>query len=426
QELSCSTWKDIKQETVRFSECEEELRTDAYETQKNDQQQAGSIGEETYKMELDTSGCESLGRKALLVVSEDHRVCFRNEDVRLDFMQGNLQTNPEDCEPGRGCVEEESAERSHLLQISDKLFSCLECGKNFKLKKYLQNHQKIHNEEKPYSCIECGRAFRQLINLKTHQRIHTGERPYSCGECGKAFNQLPALKTHQRIHSGEKPYHCPDCQKRFSSSSDLHKHQRLHTAQKPFPCSQCDKAFSHSSTLKAHQRIHTEETPLPSRSCGNSLSDSSECLVQHRQVHSLETNHPDDPSGPLSGQEIVLNPQTPKKWYECDECGKKVLSKRSLLQHQAIHTGEKPYCCDECGMRFALKTYFQYHQMVHSGERPYPCSLCEKTFRGIAHQRIHGIGKSYCCSKCGRTFKWKSSLSVHLKVHSAEVSEAAR
>uniref|UniRef100_A0A8C4S8Z8 C2H2-type domain-containing protein n=1 Tax=Erpetoichthys calabaricus TaxID=27687 RepID=A0A8C4S8Z8_ERPCA len=152
-----------------------------------------------------------------------------------------------------------------------------------------------------------------------------------------------------------------------------------------------------------------------------------ECLVQHRQVHSLETNHPDDPSGPLSGQEIVLNPQTPKKWYECDECGKKVLSKRSLLQHQAIHTGEKPYCCDECGMRFALKTYFQYHQMVHSGERPYPCSLCEKTFRGIAalrdvhtDERPHASDKPYPCAECGKRFRTKSNLKSHYSVHSEE------
>ncbi|XP_039621127.1 zinc finger protein 567-like [Polypterus senegalus] len=254
---SCSTWKDVKQETVRVSECEEEPRTDACETQKNDQQQAGSIAEETYKMELDTSGCESLGRKALLIASEDHRVCFRNEDVRLGFMQGTLQISPEDCEPGKGCAEEESAERSNLLQISDKLFSCLECGKNFKLKKYLQNHQKIHNEEKPYSCIECGRAFRQLINLKTHQRIHTGERPYSCGECGKAFNQLPALKTHQRIHSGEKPYHCPECQKRFVTAQILRRHQRIHTGEKPYMCTECGKNFRLLGGLKKHRLIHS-------------------------------------------------------------------------------------------------------------------------------------------------------------------------
>ncbi|XP_028670882.2 zinc finger and SCAN domain-containing protein 2-like [Erpetoichthys calabaricus] len=204
--------------------------------------------------------------------------------------------------------------------------------------------------------------------------------------------------------------------------------------------SHADSSLSSFSETPSLQRLPQSEgrwlgdaeTPQPTQDvliqyhcpeCTETFFDL-ECLVQHRQVHSLETDHPDDPSGPLSGQEIVLNPQTPKKWYECDECGKKVLSKRSLLQHQAIHTGEKPYCCDECGMRFALKTYFQYHQMVHSGERPYPCSLCEKTFRGIAalreHYKIHSGEKRFMCTECGKRFRTKSNLTTHKSVHTDE------
>ncbi|NWV44463.1 ZN544 protein, partial [Grantiella picta] len=45
--------------------------------------------------------------------------------------------------------------------------------------------EKALGGEKPHKCGECGKSFRWRSGLIEHQRIHTGEKPHECGSCGK-------------------------------------------------------------------------------------------------------------------------------------------------------------------------------------------------------------------------------------------------
>ncbi len=80
---------------------------------------------------------------------------------------------------------------------------------------------------KPYSCRVCGKQFKTRQVLKNHEVIHTGARPYGCDICGRTFNRSHVLKDHLRTHTGEKPYHCNKCGKQFAYKSNMTSHMLI-------------------------------------------------------------------------------------------------------------------------------------------------------------------------------------------------------
>lgn len=113
-----------------------------------------------------------------------------------------------------------------------RLFKCLTCGKDFKQKSTLLQHERIHTDARPYGCPECGKRFRQQSHLTQHLRIHANEKPYSCAYCPRSFRQRAILNQHVRIHSGEKPYTCPECGKCFRQKAILNQHVRTHQGER--------------------------------------------------------------------------------------------------------------------------------------------------------------------------------------------------
>lgn len=109
-----------------------------------------------------------------------------------------------------------------------RLFKCLTCGKDFKQKSTLLQHERIHTDSRPYGCPECGKRFRQQSHLTQHLRIHANEKPYACVYCPRTFRQRAILNQHLRIHSGEKPYSCGECGKHFRQKAILNQHVRTH------------------------------------------------------------------------------------------------------------------------------------------------------------------------------------------------------
>ncbi|KAM4824997.1 uncharacterized protein RHO17_000962 [Thomomys bottae] len=221
---------------------------------------------------------------------------------------------------------------------------------------------------KSHRCDQCGKAFRRRRTLVQHQKIHTGEGLYECGECGKTFTYKHTFIQHKTVHTGEKPFECSDCGKAFRFKYKLVQHLRVHTGERPYECTECGRAFGCKSKLVRHQRIHTGAKPYHCAECGKSFRHSSS-LVQHRRVH------------------------TGEKPYECRECGKAFRQRSSLIQHQKVHTGVKPYECSECGKCFRQSFSLILHQRIHTGERPYECSECGKSFSKscnlIQHQKLH-------------------------------------
>ncbi|XP_004629067.1 zinc finger protein 777 [Octodon degus] len=300
-----------------------------------------------------------------------------------------------------------SSSQQQRNRRGERPFTCMECGKSFRLKINLVIHQRNHIKEGPYECAECEISFRHKQQLTLHQRIHRvrggsyspergpafapkhalkplpkspssgsgggGPKPYKCPECDSSFSHKSSLTKHQITHTGERPYTCPECKKSFRLHISLVIHQRVHAGKHEvsFICSLCGKSFSRPSHLLRHQRTHTGERPFKCPECEKSFSEKSK-LTNHCRVHSRERPH------------------------ACPECGKSFIRKHHLLEHRRIHTGERPYHCAECGKRFTQKHHLLEHQRAHTGERPYPCTHCAKCFR------------------------YKQSLKYHLRTHTGE------
>uniref|UniRef100_A0A6A7FXI4 Zinc finger protein 501-like n=2 Tax=Hirondellea gigas TaxID=1518452 RepID=A0A6A7FXI4_9CRUS len=146
----------------------------------------------------------------------------------------------------------------------NKPYKCTVCGKGFKLRSGLQQHERTHSSDRPYVCPDCGKLFRQPTHLQQHTRIHTGEKPYDCTFCDKSFRQRTILNQHLRIHTGEKPYVCMECGKQFRQKAILDQHYRTHLGDKPFACPHpaCRKHFREMATLISHMKCH-KDVPDP-------------------------------------------------------------------------------------------------------------------------------------------------------------------
>ncbi|CAB3255998.1 unnamed protein product [Arctia plantaginis] len=83
---------------------------------------------------------------------------------------------------------------------------CPICGKALATRRCITRHvRRAHDGVKESArdkiCQQCGKAFRDKKGLREHELIHTGERPLSCELCGCTFRQSASLYTHRkRVH----------------------------------------------------------------------------------------------------------------------------------------------------------------------------------------------------------------------------------
>lgn len=75
--------------------------------------------------------------------------------------------------------------------------------------------------------------------------------------------------------------------------------------------------------------------------------------------------------------------------YECFQCGLKLNSKRTLKQHEKVHSTVTEHVCNICGAEFKRIKAFKEHLIIHSNIRPYKCDFCEKTFTNGPNCRKH-------------------------------------
>ena len=107
----------------------------------------------------------------------------------------------------------------------ENLHKCNECHLRFSTDIGLRNHKKFHDPARLYQCKVCNFRFTNKAARRMHINYNHGkERSQACEKCGRAFKTKSLLTQHQAVHNDDRKFHCVSCGARYKRVGSLKKH----------------------------------------------------------------------------------------------------------------------------------------------------------------------------------------------------------
>ena len=100
---------------------------------------------------------------------------------------------------------------------------CESCGKGFNYKSLFEGHKASHTLSKPFSCDKCKATFTYKTSLSRHNC--NNEKNITCEKCGKNFKSKRYLKDHEMGHTNPERYQCYVCGDFFKYWGSFYKHK---------------------------------------------------------------------------------------------------------------------------------------------------------------------------------------------------------
>jgi uncharacterized Zn-finger protein len=244
--------------------------------------------------------------------------------------------------------------RRHVESVHDKKtrFKCSQCSKGFyemhQLKHHLATHEFFNddtsNSSRPFRCDfdDCGKFFRTKQCLRQHQKSHDNSKRFKCPKCSKDFSRTRSLRAHiQELHDKKTRFECDFCPKVFFSRHSILMHLRCHLIAKrktpktyskpavmtPLHCPICFKLLANKSCLQKHiNTVHEKKINFSCDLCPRFFYFKSH-LMNHMTTHIFSN---DDTS----------NSDRP---FKCNfkNCGKFFKTRIGLRKHQKCHSGKR-------------------------------------------------------------------------------------
>ena len=103
------------------------------------------------------------------------------------------------------------------------MYCCSLCEYTAKCPSYLARHMLRHTRDKQFPCEVCGVLFRTVSERNMHRRIHDSAE-HACAICNFKTPLKKVLDRHMLVHEEEKHIQCPRCNYRCRRLMDLKKH----------------------------------------------------------------------------------------------------------------------------------------------------------------------------------------------------------
>ena len=91
-----------------------------------------------------------------------------------------------------------------ITELRDGLWTCLNCGKEDKMRFHLRRHAETHITDFSHACKQCTKTFKTRAALKQHMnsyhKIDMAETGHRCNECEMSSVSIEGLRIHKRRH----------------------------------------------------------------------------------------------------------------------------------------------------------------------------------------------------------------------------------
>ncbi|CAG0886600.1 unnamed protein product [Cyprideis torosa] len=323
----------------------------------------------------------------------------------------------------------------HLQTHSTVKVKCDQCGREYKNERSLKTHIKDAHpvEDSLLLCQTCGKGFRKKFRLKQHQLRHE-EPKHQCPNCPKKFFTEKQVQSHLKIHLRSPRYYCKDCPKAFVTKKRLRDHVG---SDHPHSCPKCPERFEDVSKVRhhtkvAHERRGKQRPPKakkpPKKAEANAASNTSKkhSVRRKKRLH-LRIVHEVDAEGFIQCSNCQAKFAVEKFFdhtkevhgfdevdVQCPDCPKILVSRIGFSSHRRGKHGpgkECPVCAKSIP---SSKTAYKKHLKTHNMHR---CQYCGEEISDSSDHVEREHGAKVGCPVCKEDIP-ERILDGHVKAHS--------
>ncbi|XP_039745250.1 zinc finger protein 91-like [Pararge aegeria] len=315
------------------------------------------------------------------------------------------------------------------------LYTCKECGEQFKSCSGLANHIKlVHRLHQPPTnkkivvpsadvadfCEVVVTKAEPLDELQSHNGFEVSVDTtvnmsgFTCPVCNKTLPTLISLKRHVNWHKNvgnniEKKLECFVCKEIFRFQCHYKIHMRQHYKDpnldpKLLTCSICNRKSKHLRAAQAHMNYH-KQTRFKNKDYECSICKR---VFQYRKVYlshmAIHFKRGESAATAVVGDALPLSVDKSKfdGTHTCHLCGKVCDSENSLKCHVSWHNSKTllygaRHTCEICNVQFTNKRRLEIHTRTHFEDEngPYKCHICGKGFIVEDYFKRHVKGHNF-------------------------------